>query len=54
MPDDDCQYWFCPFPVADIESTTQPDMLEQTPHIFCKTKRAKYEHIVMPDMGRTY
>lgn len=40
MPDEDRQYWFYPFPVLDTESIAQPQMPEQTPHIYCRTQRA--------------
>ncbi|KAI1865308.1 uncharacterized protein JN550_008356 [Neoarthrinium moseri] len=30
--------WYFPFPVAEIDESTQPCMPEQTPYIFCKTQ----------------
>jgi hypothetical protein len=33
-------FWYYPFPVTKIDSTTQPDMPEQIAHLFCKTQRA--------------
>jgi len=40
MPDDDCTEWYYPFPVANISETTPFFTPEQTPYLFCKTKRA--------------
>lgn len=32
--------WHWPFPVPDIQESTQPFMPEQTPYLFCNTRRA--------------
>jgi len=40
MPDEDCEYWYYPFPVAKIQESTPLFTPEQTPYIFCQTKRA--------------
>ncbi|OCL15173.1 hypothetical protein AOQ84DRAFT_279507 [Glonium stellatum] len=40
MPDDDYDSWYFPFPVRDIQESTPPFTPEQTPYIFCETKRA--------------
>lgn len=39
MPDDDCDSWCYPFPVTDIQETTPPFIPEQTPYLFCKTRK---------------
>ncbi|KIW03789.1 uncharacterized protein PV09_05092 [Verruconis gallopava] len=39
VTDEDCPFWFFPFPIANIDSTVQPSMPEQIAHLFCKTKR---------------
>ena len=41
MPDDDCKYWYFPFPVTDIQESTPPFTSDQTSYIFCETKRAR-------------
>ena len=41
MPDDDCKYWYFPFPVTDIQESTPPFTPDQTSYIFCETKRAR-------------
>ncbi|KAF2430904.1 hypothetical protein EJ08DRAFT_670227 [Tothia fuscella] len=40
MPDDDCKSWYFPFPVKHIDTSTKPFMPEQTPYLYCKTKKA--------------
>ena len=40
MPDDDCDSWYYPFPVTDIQESTPPFTPDQTSYIFCETKRA--------------
>lgn len=34
------KYWRFPFPVPDVTASTPPCMPEQTPYLFCRTKRA--------------
>ena len=41
MPDKDCDSWYYPFPVPNIQDTTLPFTPEQTPYIFCKTSKAR-------------
>jgi hypothetical protein len=41
MPDEDCDSWYYPFPVTDIQETTLPFTPEQTLYIFCKTRKAR-------------
>ena len=41
MPDDDCQEWYYPFPTPNITEATPFFKLEQTPYLFCKTKKAR-------------
>ncbi|KAI9787265.1 MAG: hypothetical protein M1816_007679 [Peltula sp. TS41687] len=41
MPDKDCEFWYYPFPVADIQESTPTCTPEQTPYVFCETKRAQ-------------
>lgn len=40
MPDEDCKYWYYPFPVAKIEVTTPTFTPEQTQYLFCDTEKA--------------
>ena len=40
MPDEDCDSWYFPFPVTDIQESTPPFIPEQTSYIFCQTKKA--------------
>lgn len=39
--DNDRQQWHWPFPVPDIQESTQPFMPEQTPYLCCDTRRAR-------------
>ncbi|KAL2824062.1 heterokaryon incompatibility protein-domain-containing protein [Aspergillus cavernicola] len=39
MTDKHCDSWYYPFPVPDIEDSTPWFVPEQTPYLFCKTKR---------------
>lgn len=41
FPDEDCDKWYYPFEVPDIESSTPFSMPEQTRYLFCKTWKAK-------------
>lgn len=41
MPDKDCEFWYYPFPVADIQESTPTCISEQTPYLFCDTKRTQ-------------
>ncbi|CAD6591381.1 MAG: hypothetical protein ASARMPRED_005364 [Alectoria sarmentosa] len=41
MPDEDCDSWYFPFPVADIQESTPPFTPDQTSYIFCETRRAR-------------
>ena len=41
MPDNDCDSFYFPFPVADIQESTPPFTPDQTSYIFCETKRAR-------------
>lgn len=41
MPDEDCDSWYFPFPVTDIQESTPPFIPDQTSYIFCETKRAR-------------
>lgn len=38
--DGDCDFWYYPFPVPDIEPSTPAFMPEQTPYLHCKTRKA--------------
>lgn len=41
MPDEDCDSWYFPFPVPDIQDSTPPFMPEQTSYLHYETKRAR-------------
>lgn len=41
MPDEDCDSYYFPFPVTDIQESTPPFTPDQTSYIFCETKRAR-------------
>ena len=41
MPDKDCDSWYFPFPVTDIQESTPPFTPDQTSYIFCETRRAR-------------
>ena len=41
MPDEDCDSYYFPFPVTDIQEFTPPFTPDQTSYIFCETKRAR-------------
>ena len=41
MPDNDCDSFYFPFPVTDIQESTPPFIPDQTSYIFCETKRAR-------------
>lgn len=41
MPDDNCDSFYFPFPVTDIQESTPPFTPDQTSYIFCETKRAR-------------
>ena len=41
MPDEDCDSFYFPFPVMDIQESTPPFTPDQTSYIFCETKRAR-------------
>lgn len=41
MPDVDCDSWYFPFPVTDIQESTPPFTPDQTSYIFCETRRAR-------------
>ena len=41
MPDEDCDSWYFPFPVTDIQESTPPFTPDQTAYIFCETRRAR-------------
>ena len=41
MPDDDCDSFYFPFPVTDIQESTPTFTPDQTSYIFCETKRAR-------------
>lgn len=41
MPDEDCDSWYFPFPVTDIQESTPPFTPDQTSYIFCETRRAR-------------
>ena len=38
--DNDCDFWYYPFPVPEIGPSTPAFMPEQTPYLHCKTKKA--------------
>lgn len=40
MPDDDCDSWYYPFDVPDIQTSTPYFMPEQSRYLFCKTWKA--------------
>ncbi len=40
FPDKDCDTWYYPFTVPDIETSTPFSMSEQTRYLFCKTWKA--------------
>ena len=41
MPDSDCDSFYFPFPVTDIQESTPSFTPDQTSYIFCETKRAR-------------
>ena len=41
MPDNDCDSFYFPFPVTDIQESTPPFTPDQTSYIFCETKKAR-------------
>ncbi|RGP61387.1 heterokaryon incompatibility [Fusarium longipes] len=38
---DEGQSWYYPFPIAEVDESTLPDMPEQTEYLFCKTYKAQ-------------
>ena len=54
MPDRDLEYWYYPFPVTNIQDSTLGFSQEQTPYLFCETKKAQlWGHLLghMPEYG---
>lgn len=41
MTDDDCDSWYYPFPVTNIEQSTPIFAPEQSPYLFCNTKKGR-------------
>ena len=41
MPNTDCEYWYYPFPVTNIQESTRGFTPDQTPFIFCETKKTQ-------------
>jgi hypothetical protein len=46
MPNDEnstraSRNWYYPFPVSEVDESTQPDIPEQTEYLFCKTDKAQ-------------